>query len=172
MLLLNTPNYSGRQNNSTSYIKTYIGGLPPELWSLVSYKNNTRGANTLTPNSSSYDNVLIEGNLYVNGSIINPSDINLKDNIDIIDIKQLDKLMKIEVKQFTFKHDLQKNIHYGFIAQEFEKEFPEMVSIKPDKNANYKAINYLEIVPLLVNKIQIMQREIDELKYKMEQITI
>ena len=59
MLLLNSPNYSGRQNNSTSYIKNYIGGLPPDLWSLVSYKNDNRSANTLTPNSRSYDNVLI-----------------------------------------------------------------------------------------------------------------
>ncbi len=51
---------------------------------------------------------------------------------------------------------------------DFEKEFPELVSIKPDKNlANIKAINYLEIIPLLVNKIQIMQKEIDELKEKM-----
>ena len=47
-----------------------------------------------------------------------------------------------------------------------EKEFPELVSIKPDKNlANIKAINYLEIIPLLVNKIQLMQKEIDELKF-------
>ena len=67
--------------------------------------------------------------------------------------------------QFTFNDDPLKNTHYGFIAQDFENDFPELVSIKPDKNlANIKAINYLEIIPLLVNKIQIMQKEIDELK--------
>ena len=76
-----------------------------------------------------------------------------------------DKLLNLNTSQFTFKNDPLSNIHYGFIAQEFEKEFPELVTIKPDKNlANIKAINYLEIIPLLVNKIQLMQKEIDELK--------
>jgi hypothetical protein len=57
------------------------------------------------------------------------------------------------------------DIHYGFIAQDFEKEYPELVTIKPDKTKqNIKAINYLEIIPLLVSKIQIMQKEIDELR--------
>jgi hypothetical protein len=37
--------------------------------------------------------------------------------------------------------------------------------VKPDnKYNNLKAINYLEIIPLLVDKIQMMQKEIDELK--------
>jgi len=171
-MILNTPNYSGRQNNTTSYIKNYIIGTLPELWSVVSYKNSNNLANTLTPSNNRYDNVLIDGDLYVNGSIINPSDANLKDNIADISIKHVGDLMKLDVKQFTFKNDLKQQIHYGFIAQEFEKEFPELVSIKPDKNANYKAINYLEIVPLLVNKIQQMQEEIDELKNKIERLDV
>ena len=171
-MILNTPNYSGRQNNSTSYIKNYILGSPTSLWNIVSYPNSSLTANTLTPSSNVYDNVLIEGDLYVNGKIINPSDANLKDNIEPINIKQINNLMKLKVKQFTFKYDTQKEIHYGFIAQEFEKEFPELVSVKPDKNANYKAINYLEIIPLLVNKIQLMQKEIDELKNNVKLLSI
>ena len=166
------PNYCGRQNNNTSYIKNFIGGGAPSLWNLVSYPEGGYTSNTLTPNSISYDNVLIDGDLYVNGRIINPSDAKLKDNISDIDMKHVDKLMKLDVKQFTFKHDLLKHIHYGFIAQEFEKEFPELVSIKPNENSNYKAINYLEIIPLLVNKIQLMQEEIDELKRKIKKIDV
>jgi hypothetical protein len=172
MTTLNTPNYGGRQNNNSSYIKTFVVDITPNLWNLVSYPNKDYTSNTLTPSSLSYDNVLIQGDLYVNGSIINPSDANLKDNIADININHVDKLMNLDVKQFIFKNDLKKQIHYGFIAQEFEKEFPELVSIKPDKNANYKAINYLEIVPLLVNKIQQMQEEIDELKNKIGKLDI
>ena len=167
----NTPNYGGRQNNNTSYIKNFVVAASPDLWTVVSYPNtDSYLSNTLTPSSLSYDNLLIEGDLYVNGKIINPSDVNLKDNIEGVSIKHMDSLMKLDVKQFTFKHDLKKQIHYGFIAQDFEKEFPELVSIKPDSNAKYKAINYLEIIPLLVGKIQMMQKEIDELKGKIEQI--
>ena len=49
-----------------------------------------------------------------------------------------------------------------------ETFFPELVTIKPDKKENIKAINYLEILPLLVGKIQKMQNEIDELKNKLQ----
>jgi len=172
-MILNTPNYSGRQNNTTSYIKNFILGGPPNLWNLVKYPNSgSITSNTLTPSSISYDNVLIEGDLYVNGKIINPSDVNLKDNIEPINIKKINNLMKLKVKQFTFKYDTQKEVHYGFIAQDFENEYPELVSIKPDNSANYKAINYLEIIPLLVNKIQLMQNEIDHLKHIVKQINI
>ena len=58
-----------------------------------------------------------------------------------------------------------KKLHYGFIAQEFEEHFPELVVSKVDKDiANLKAINYLEMIPLLVHQVQQMQKEIDELK--------
>jgi hypothetical protein len=77
--------------------------------------------------------------------------------------------MKIRPTQFVFKSDILKKIHYGFIAQEFEEHFPELVVSKIDKHvANLKAINYLELVPLLVYQIQKMQKEIDELKNQMK----
>ena len=77
--------------------------------------------------------------------------------------------MNLKTSEFTFKSDPSKQIHYGFIAQDFELEYPELVFKKPDKNMNnMKAINYLEIIPLLVNKIQLMQKELDELKDKIK----
>ena len=45
-----------------------------------------------------------------------------------------------------------------------EKEFPELISVKPDsKYNNLKAINYLEIIPILLLKMQDMQKQIDRL---------
>jgi len=161
-------NYGGIQPNSTAYIKNFIPGTPTTLWQNINYNlpnGSTIGA--LIPTLATYDNVVIPGNLYVNGSIVNPSDIYLKDNITEIDHTLSNKLMNLKPKEFTFKSDKTNKIHYGFIAQEFEKEYPELVSIKPDTNIkNLKSINYLEIVPLLVNKIQEMQKEINELKEK------
>jgi hypothetical protein len=45
--------------------------------------------------------------------------------------------------------------HYGFIANEIETEYPELIEIKPDIKASckIKSVNYLEIIPLLVHKI-------------------
>ena len=79
--------------------------------------------------------------------------------------------MNLKPSKFTFKDDPTNHNHYGFIAQEFENEYPDLISVKPDKNmANIKAINYLEIIPLLVSKIQMMQTEIDELKAKVNEL--
>jgi hypothetical protein len=154
-------NYSGRQPNNTAYVKEFYSGSATSLWTTTLHLNTK----VIIPATPTITSLYIPGNLYVDGSIINPSDIYLKDNVREISIEKADELLKVGARQFTLKSDLSKQIHYGFIAQEFEAVFPELVFSKPDKNmANLKAINYLELVPLLVHKVQLMQREIDELK--------
>ena len=162
-------NYNGKQPNNTSYIKNFTFGVPANLWKTLQYvKSDGSIVSVITTTSPEYKNLYIQGDIFVDGSIINPSDINLKQNIGLIDKNKTDKLMNLKASEFTFKNDLSNKIHYGFIAQELENEYPELIEVKPDNNySKIKAINYLEIIPLLVNKIQIMQKEIDELKEKM-----
>ena len=165
-------NYSGRQPNNTAYIKNFVPGTPTSLWKTITYTDTTTNLkeNAITPSSTKNDNLYIPGNLYVDGNIISPSDIYLKDDIEDLDNNHLINLMMLRPTKFTFKSDSRKNIHYGFIAQEFEEHFPELVVSKIDKHvANLKAINYLELVPLLVYQIQNMQKEIDELKKQIKQ---
>ena len=165
---MSNANYNGKQPNNTAYIKNFIYGSPPNLWKTYSHINSLgEPINVLTPSSEKYNNVYIPGDLYVDGSIINPSDINIKHNISVINKDNANKIMNLKPSKFTFKNDTSNQIHYGFIAQDFNIEYPELVFIKPDKELNnIKAINYLEIIPLLVSKIQHMQNEIDELKGK------
>ncbi len=136
------------------------------LWKMYSYIDSSGNSiNTLTPTNERYSNVYIPGDLYVDRNIINPSDIHLKNDIMGISDDKINQLLNLQPRQFTFKNDTSKQIHYGFIAQDFEMEYPELVFNKPDPNLNnIKAINYLEMIPLLVNKMQLMQKEIDELK--------
>jgi hypothetical protein len=161
-----TANYGGDTPNNSAYLKKFTYGSSLNLWKQYSYTPNTNTTiNVLTPSSDKFDNLYIHGDIYLDGSIIQPSDKYLKDNIEVIDDNKTNKIMNLSASQFTFKNDSSKQIHYGFIAQEFENEYPELISIKPDaKLSNIKAINYLEIIPLLVSKIQMMQKEIDELK--------
>ena len=154
-------NYGARQPNNTSYIKNFIIGTTPSLWTSIKYK----AINVITPASIIFNNLYIPGNLYVDGVIVQPSDAYLKNDITMLDSKISDKLLTLSPSSFTFKADANKSVHYGFIAQDFEKVFPEMIQIKPDKTSDtIKSINYLEIVPLLVHRIQVMQKEIDILK--------
>ena len=87
------------------------------------------------------------------------SDIRLKNNIEELGDNDLDKLNKLVPKSYNFKNDNIK--HFGFIAQEVEKEFPNLVSTDND---GMKSINYLEMIPLLLHKINHLERKIDELK--------
>jgi hypothetical protein len=159
-------NYGGRQPNNTSYIKSFFYGVPAILWKIINYKK-TDGTTELaiTPSSSRFNNLYIPGDLFVDGSILNPSDIKLKKNVKLLNINITEKLMNLKPSLFEFKDDPYSNVHYGFIADDIENEYPELIQIKPDiKYSEIKSVNYLEIIPLLVHKIQIMQKEIDELK--------
>jgi hypothetical protein len=171
---MSNANYNGRVGNNTSNTRYFTQAQQPNFWIPSTYS----GITVITPSSINYENVYIPGNLYVDGSIINPSDLTLKDNIVEISRDLSDAIMRIKPSQFTFKSDNSNQVHYGFIAQEFEEHFPELVTLKPNPSSkqyinptmnsmnaqNIKAINYLEILPLLVHKVQSMQQEIDELK--------
>ena len=87
------------------------------------------------------------------------SDIRLKSSICDLTKDDLDKLNKVVPKSYRFRN--YNNKHFGFIAQDIEKIFPYLVSIDSD---GMKSVNYLEIVPLLLHKINDLKRKLDEIK--------
>ena len=164
-------NYNGRQPNNTAFVKTFVSGAQAPLWTTIIYKDNTTNLfkNVITPATGLFNNLYIPGNIYLDGSVISPSDIYLKDKVEDLNNNISINLMNIRPTQFIFKADIQKKKHYGFIAQEFEEHFPELVTEKVDNDiANLKAINYMEMIPLLVHQIQKMQKEIDDLKIQIK----
>lgn len=176
--------YGGRQANKSSYIKLYNNGINNNMAYWYYVINNGGPSNTITPyvNTSNTNNevnvympnnLTVEQDLTVNGIIHNPSDIKLKKNIKNIDSEACDKLLNIQPKEYDFIHENNTNTnnskHFGFIAQEIEEYFPNLVkeskNIINGKEEVLKTVNYLEIIPLLLLKIQNMQKEINELKY-------
>ena len=119
--------------------------------------------------------------LNVAGDVVaNTSDKRLKTNIINID-SPLEKLSKINGVYFnwneTAKELTQKDTNkreVGFIAQEVQEVMPEIVSLAPfDKiehtnqsksGENYLTIQYEKVVPLLVECIKELKKEIEELK--------
>lgn len=157
-------NYSGKQHDKETYIKTFEFGLPSALWKTTRISNQV----ALTPASSNANNLYIPGNLYVDGLIINPSDLTIKENIKIVSDNLSRNIDNLRPVQFVFKDDENKKLHYGFIAQEISKEYPDLVTKIPrimgNETIEVLGVNYLEIIPLLVAKIQNLQKQIDELK--------
>jgi hypothetical protein len=82
----------------------------------------------------------------------------LKDNIEQINIDDFSKLNPIS---FTFKDDDKNKKHYGFIAQELETVYPELVT---NTELGFKSVNYIEIIPILLSQMKNMHMEIDKLK--------
>ena len=166
-------NYSGRQHSNTTIVKEFFFGSINTLWTTSLYTDTGTGVTSvvITPATPLINSLWIPGNLYVDGSIITASDEVLKDNIGEISIEKTQSIMNLLPKQYTLKSETTNQIHYGFIAKDMKNILPEMVTTKPDKNINdLKGINYLELIPLLVNKIQMMQGEIDALTLRVNNL--
>ena len=93
-----------------------------------------------------------------------------KINIELID-DTLELINKISPISYTTIHDNYKK--YGFIAQEIEEIFPNVVN-KPENKDELYSIDYISIIPLLTKSIQELtiivnnqQKELNYLKTKL-----
>lgn len=104
-------------------------------------------------------------NLYVGGNIscvalTQTSDRRLKQNIVSIDLGESSKkILQLEPKSFEMKDNPGKK-HFGLIAQELETVMPELVY----KSSDTLSVNYLELIPHLINCIKDQQAQINELR--------
>ena len=158
-------NYGGRQPNNTSYIKQFSSATSGFANWIYKTINNIK---YITPAPG--NNVYLPKDLFVVGSIISPSDISLKENINNLSNDFCDNILKITPKKYNFTNDENKKERYGIIAQELEEFFPELVinaGIEDtDNNIKLiKSINYLELIPIMIVKLKNMQNEIDKLKH-------
>jgi hypothetical protein len=125
----------------------------------------------------------IFGRGFYTGTWSQSSDARLKKEIRA-QSDGLDQVMKLKPSQYLYientPYSLPDGIHHGFIAQEMEEVFPELVSnvnmpTSMDKDnlimngtSTYKAINYIELIPILTSAIQEMNTDLQELKARLE----
>ncbi len=111
-----------------------------------------------------------DGNATLKGTLDQSSDSRLKTKIYTMN-NCLDDVLKL--RGVNFHWDKTKNpsasdkLQYGFIAQEIEKVFPDLVS---EDASGYKTVNYIGVIPVLTNAIQEQQDEIKELKEENEEL--
>lgn len=87
------------------------------------------------------------------------SDERLKENIRDTAVG-LDDLMKVQVRDFTYKRNPNGNTVHGFIAQELYKVYPNAVTVPEDEDHPW-LVDYSSLTPLLVKAVQDQQKEID-----------
>ena len=127
------------------------------------------------------------GQVYVTDMVtasyfLTTSDLRLKDNVVSVrdnesSYRFLDKVLDMNVIEYNLKDKSQttqfsermaslkkgelEQRHIGLAAQELQKIIPEVVVEGQD---GYLAVNYTELVPVLIRSIQELKQELDELK--------
>lgn len=110
------------------------------------------------------------GKAFVQGGVELSSDSRMKTNVNTIGTA-LDNVLKL--RGVTFYWDKTKipsssdNLQYGFIAQEVEKIFPDLVTT--DSNG-YKTMNYIGVIPVLTEAVKELKKENEELKSTLEDL--
>ena len=112
----------------------------------------------------------IEGALNVGGDVVAyaSSDKRLKDNIKNIEnpIQKVQKLNGVTWDWNSNADELQQSLpNVGVIAQEVEEVLPQLVH---DRDNGYKGVDYAKLTGLLIEAIKEQQKQIDELKSKLQ----
>lgn len=119
-----------------------------------------------------YDNISVAG-------LENRSDEVLKTNINTIS-DALSKVLAIRGVSFEWEVDkypelkLKSGTNFGVIAQECESLHPEFVkeSLHPtDENTSFKSLNYLELIPFLIEATKEQQALIESQQSQIDALT-
>jgi trimeric autotransporter adhesin len=130
------------------------------------------------------------GDVHITGVLTNPSDRKLKSDVKGMTsalslIGALKPVTYYYNKEMVAKLNLDSKLQYGFVAQEIEAILPQLVKNEKSpvyeittttneigsvistktivENVEYKAVNYIGLIPVLTKAIQEQQEQIDAL---------
>jgi len=145
----------GRYNNDTS-----IDSLNWKANDLIL----TIGDGISTTNRSNCLTIQKNGNLWIQGSLTQNSDRNLKENLTPL-TNSLENLQTLNGFTYNWKNRRQMGdrTEIGLIAQDIEKVYPELIT----EVEGYKAVNYIGLIPVLVEALKEQQAHIQTLENKL-----
>jgi len=128
-----------------------------------------------------------QGDVNISGGMLMGSDAKLKEDIKDMGscIATLDKIKprRYKLKTETARGEKNKE-HYGFVAQELEAVLPDLVQTIPalpsvsgidgtetTSTESYKAINYIELIPFMMQALKEQQAQIEELTKKVKELS-
>ena len=145
----------------------FISNLIPDTTDTYDLGSSTQRWRTIHSSSAIIGSgvTITSGGLSVTGVVTatdfnSASDINLKTNIQVIN-DPLGKISQINGVTFDWKENNKSSV--GVIAQEVEKVLPELIGGNGPKTVNYNGI-----IGLLVECIKDQQKQIDELRSRLE----
>lgn len=138
-------------------------------------------------------NVKIENDLNVAGLFIN-SDISMKEDIRSLDANNVSKIMQLKAIKYKMKSPYEWDPSYkasidtanqtikaielsdpvyqrdniGISAQEIQKIYPEIVKVEEN---GFLSVNYIALIPILMEAIKEQQMTIEDLKQKVAKLS-
>lgn len=139
-----------------------------------------------TTNPSDYAGYF-SGNVFTTGLYMG-SDERLKENVRSIE-NSLDIINRLQPKTYNFRQsddfkglNLERGVQYGLIAQELEQVLPALVheTRNPEvsdpqgkvrsKAFDFKTVNYVALIPILIQGIKEQQEQITDLKEQLARL--
>ncbi len=171
----------GQGTIAESHSETALGRYNTQNNALISssaWEPNDRlvviGNGTGSSTASRSDAIIMykNGNTTVSGVWSGPgfvtlSDVRLKQNIAPLEV-EIHKLMQLKTYQYQLINQPEKVLHYGLLADEVAQIFPNLVhSLTPENEL--KGLNYMELIPVLIQMVQKQQEQINVLENKIAQ---
>ena len=124
--------------------------------------------------TSFVENMRIQGNgnLQVRGAVFAnsafyTSDVSFKKNINPIN-GSLEKILLLNAYHYNWKDEANDPyLQTGVLAQEVQKIFPELVR---ENNRGYLSVNYIGLIPYLIESIKELKKENEELRKMKEEL--
>jgi Chaperone of endosialidase len=115
--------------------------------------------------------IIGNGNAILAGTLTQSSDKRLKKNIAPLQLS-LNKLLQLNGYTYNWiSKDKDPNEQIGLMAQEVQKLYPQLVSeIKKENGETSLAVNYIGLIPVMVESIKEQQKQIGELKQLVQKL--
>lgn len=100
---------------------------------------------------------LAAGDLWTARGSLAGSDARMKKDINDLSTQEKAKVTDLEPKKYIYKDDEKQRVHYGFVAQDVEKLYPNLV----EQGANgMKSLRYQDFIPLIVSKLKDVEKTV------------
>ncbi len=139
---------TGRISHSSSHMGIFSNGT------IYLRGGCTAASNNITLNSKGVS-IDANGNLVASGEVTAYSDKRLKTNIKELEVRG-------ELNPVSFEKDGKKSI--GFIAQEVQELYPELVITDEESEEKYLSLNYAQLTAVLYAEIKQLKQRITELE--------
>jgi len=131
----------------------------------TTFHSTNKEVDGTTFKASTFESMTVIGDFYSPAAVVT-SDYRIKTNVETLDETHIvDNLRPVKYKQTqTGKNDI------GFLAHELQEHYPELVEGEKDGD-KMQSVNYSGLLPILINEVQQLKKQIAETRARIHSET-